>query len=117
MRSILFALLLLGLASPANADCDTPEFAVQTFLEKAVDWSVENVADLSGAEAQPLIAWWNKMPPPSETVADRIIVLRGLHKKTGQEHPKWIFLLVKDNCVVDSGTLPSVLARSQIPAS
>lgn len=121
--ALLIALVLaLAPLRPAFADgapgsCESVETFVAHVAVAAPDYSVETVTDLRDAAAQDLVAFWNSLPPPSADQADRVVVLRGIARATGIEHPKWVVVLVRGGCVVGKASIPSALLQSRIPAA
>jgi hypothetical protein len=117
MRHILLAIILLfGINGHAAAECMTLSALQQDIATKAPDYTTDTVANVSGDAAQPLVKFWDRLPPAGHTVADQVVVFRGTNRHTNQTHPLYIIALLKEGCIVDKGMVPSSMFRGLLPS-
>ena len=72
MRMLMMAVFLAVFSWPASAQttCEKPE----QFIESAANASVQLVADLRGDEAARFIKTYNRIPPVTVIIGDRVMV-------------------------------------------
>jgi hypothetical protein len=90
MKAFCFAVLaLLSLSAPARAEC-TLEAKVRSDI---IEFNVAgNVSTMAGAEKDAFLASFNAMPPVSDLMADKILIIEDKDK------PNAVIVLFDGDC-------------------
>ncbi len=114
MRSILFALLLLGLASPAYAaqqlSCKAEKEALDEAAKVNDDMAFEQIARLEGVNALPIVAHHNANSGLQlEGDGWYVVIMRLYSKTTGAELPVRAVFIGKAGEICRVGAIPQAL--------
>jgi hypothetical protein len=111
MRSIIAFVLTLAFCASAYAQdnaCVSPERFMSDMVagpESQLETRV--VVDIDGEPAAAAVARFNAMPPEGDMPADRIIVIAGKLKATGQDVPTVLLSFFHKGCLVKYGEAPA----------